>query len=507
MPEAWVVAEEIPSTHYMHTYDPLCGFSRDLEETAGVKMGAFACEIRGKLCHLCTQRGAWAQAGGELLQKYVGEPGFGEMVNGRVRRHSEELFANCAKLDGMRGEFLSNAELAEAYALFWEPHRELNVWGMVTNVLEFENNKLTNYMLERIKAACSGVGGRPAEVFSLLTTPVEESVSKREGKELVKLAMALAERPGVVEALSAAPAGREFEVLAEADAGAAALVKGHAAEYGWVSYMYAGPGWDEHYFAATVAGLVKSRASLAGTLRKLEAAPGELAERQRALEQKLSLSPDELRLLRVMRDIVFLKGFRKDAVYRAHCTAEPLMREIAKRLEITLELARTILPPEMKGVLAAGAVDKTGLEARYCHSVIVWEGDAFREIVGLEADAFAEAAEREGAGAGRVDVLNGQCACPGLARGVAKVINVPADMGKMSAGDILFSHMTSPDLVPAMRKASAIVTDMGGITCHAAIVSRELGIPCVIGTRTATKAFRDGDLVDVDATHGVVRRL
>ena len=64
--------------------------------------------------------------------------------------------------------------------------------------------------------------------------------------------------------------------------------------------------------------------------------------------------------------------------------------------------------------------------------------------------------------------------------------------------------MTSPDWVPLMRKAAAIVTDSGGMTCHAAIVSRELGIPCVVGTGEATKRLRDGELVTVDATHGVV---
>jgi len=75
----------------------------------------------------------------------------------------------------------------------------------------------------------------------------------------------------------------------------------------------------------------------------------------------------------------------------------------------------------------------------------------------------------------------------------------------MQKGDILISIATNPDLVPAMKIAGAIVTDVGGITCHAAIVSRELNIPCVVGTKIATKALHEGDLIDVDATHGIVR--
>ena len=69
---------------------------------------------------------------------------------------------------------------------------------------------------------------------------------------------------------------------------------------------------------------------------------------------------------------------------------------------------------------------------------------------------------------------------------------------------MLVTHMTAPDWVPLMRRAAAVVTDSGGMTCHAAIVSRELGIPCVVGTGDATSRLRDGEVVTVDATHGAV---
>ena len=78
------------------------------------------------------------------------------------------------------------------------------------------------------------------------------------------------------------------------------------------------------------------------------------------------------------------------------------------------------------------------------------------------------------------------------------------EAGKLSPGDVLVTHMTAPDWVPLMRKAAAIVTDSGGMTCHAAIVSRELGIPCVVGTGDATKKLRDGELITVNATEGTV---
>jgi pyruvate, water dikinase len=101
-------------------------------------------------------------------------------------------------------------------------------------------------------------------------------------------------------------------------------------------------------------------------------------------------------------------------------------------------------------------------------------------------------------------LVRGLGAAPGRAGGAARLLHSLAEAGKLGAGDILVTHMTSPDWVPLMRKAAAIVTDSGGMTCHAAIVSRELGIPCVVGTGDATKRLRDGELVTVDATHGLI---
>lgn len=82
-----------------------------------------------------------------------------------------------------------------------------------------------------------------------------------------------------------------------------------------------------------------------------------------------------------------------------------------------------------------------------------------------------------------------------------------ADFSKIKVGDVLVTSMTTPNMVPIMQKAAAFVTDEGGITCHAAIVAREMKKPCVIGTKIATKIFKDGDVVEVDATAGIVKKI
>ena len=101
-------------------------------------------------------------------------------------------------------------------------------------------------------------------------------------------------------------------------------------------------------------------------------------------------------------------------------------------------------------------------------------------------------------------LLRGLGAAPGVGSGPARLLLSLTEAARLEDGDVLVTHMTAPDWVPLMRRATAIVTDSGGTTCHAAIVSRELGIPCIVGTAEATRKLRDGEIVTVDATRGVV---
>jgi len=102
------------------------------------------------------------------------------------------------------------------------------------------------------------------------------------------------------------------------------------------------------------------------------------------------------------------------------------------------------------------------------------------------------------------ELIRGLGASPGRGSGEVRVLVSPDKDNGFESGDVLVAAMTTPDWVPLMMKASAIVTDGGGVTCHAAIVSREMGLPCVVGTRNATKVLQDKMLVTVDGTHGTV---
>ncbi len=101
-------------------------------------------------------------------------------------------------------------------------------------------------------------------------------------------------------------------------------------------------------------------------------------------------------------------------------------------------------------------------------------------------------------------LLSGAAASPGVAAGPVKIVPDPSQIDKVLEGDILVAEMTTPDFVPAMKRAAGIVTDRGGRTAHAAIVSRELGIPCIVGCENATATLKDGQEITVDGSNGKV---
>jgi len=98
----------------------------------------------------------------------------------------------------------------------------------------------------------------------------------------------------------------------------------------------------------------------------------------------------------------------------------------------------------------------------------------------------------------------GEQACPGTTSGVVVIINSPKEISRVKKGQILVTSMTTPDFVPAMKLVNGIITDKGGQTSHAAIVSRELGVPCVVGTKIATKILKEGDIVTINGTTGQI---
>lgn len=178
--------------------------------------------------------------------------------------------------------------------------------------------------------------------------------------------------------------------------------------------------------------------------------------------------------------------------------------EIGKREGIKPELVLCTLKEEFENYLAGGLLPPaTVLAERYKHSVLLFTPTERFLFVGAEAEAVEAPLINVPSG----DLVKGTTAYPGKVTGIARLVFDPSKAAHFGAGDILISPMTRPEFLALMKQAAAFVTDGGGILCHAAIVARELKKPCVIGTQIATRVFKDGDKVEVDATQGVIRKI
>ncbi|HET8820633.1 MAG TPA: phosphoenolpyruvate synthase [Thermoleophilaceae bacterium] len=211
------------------------------------------------------------------------------------------------------------------------------------------------------------------------------------------------------------------------------------------------------------------------------------------------VSPDRFVVDKPSRSVVERAVRRKELVIEAAEGGGTTTRELASD-----EAARPVLSDEQVLELADLGIR---IEGHYgAPQDTEWACDEAGRIWMLQSrpvTALGAEQRSEAAPAGEV-LVRGLGAAPGRASGPARIVHELDEADRLRPGDVLVAHMTAPDWVPVMRRAAAVVTDTGGMTCHAAIVSRELGVPCIVGTADATAKLRDGEPVGVDATHGAV---
>lgn len=188
-----------------------------------------------------------------------------------------------------------------------------------------------------------------------------------------------------------------------------------------------------------------------------------------------------------------------------------LFAVIAERAELSSSEVVSLSTDELIDLLRGNRVAflREVIEERNAAYAIVRVEERNRMFRGPEAASLIQEAQKVSSFAEDEgeDALVGRCASPGSVQGIARVIQVYEDIFQIQVGDILLATMTLPEYAAGMEKAAAFVTDEGGVTCHAAIIAREMGKPCVIGTERATRFFRSGDVIVVEAGKGIVRRL
>lgn len=205
--------------------------------------------------------------------------------------------------------------------------------------------------------------------------------------------------------------------------------------------------------------------------------------------KKVKIPPQLAGLFSEMRELVYFRTLRTDALYEGAFLARPLFQRVAAVYKIPFsELGHYPVYSLLKGKPERYSTHFTF--ACYDDECVFSEEPIVKEIT-------AEKSEQ----------VQGMIAYRGTVRGTVKIVRRVTELDKVKEGDILVTQMTFPAFLPAMSRAAGFVTDEGGITCHAAIVAREMKKPCIIGTKNATKIFRDGEVIEVDANKGIARKI
>lgn len=178
--------------------------------------------------------------------------------------------------------------------------------------------------------------------------------------------------------------------------------------------------------------------------------------------------------------------------------------QLGTRWSLEPFLVRSLLASEFRHALKIGTVpQRSELELRLVGVGLIATKSEQRLVIGAELKQLEAVLEPPT----DTNLLKGNSAFPGKVRGTVRIVLDPSLQSGFNRGEILVTGMTRPDFLPLMQRAVAVITDAGGVLSHAAITARELKLPTIVGVRVATKVLKDGDLVEVDATNGIVRKL
>ena len=213
-------------------------------------------------------------------------------------------------------------------------------------------------------------------------------------------------------------------------------------------------------------------------------------------------------IVNVTRLYVYFRNLRTDAISQGFALMYPLFSEIARRNNLELSDIIECTPEE---IATFKFPPKEIIKSRNENSIVRGIDGKLYYIYGNSAKIAIEKIEKiiydKEFNFKNKDQIKGVIGNKGISKGRVKIVMNNKEFNKVERGDIIVAPMTTPDYVTILEKASAIITDEGGITSHASVISRELGIPSIIGTKIASRFLHDGDLVEVNANLGVVRIL
>lgn len=286
-------------------------------------------------------------------------------------------------------------------------------------------------------------------------------------------------------------------------------LKQHAKEYHWLLNSYGGNRiLKVDYFADKLKELLKEK-SAKQKIKEIKDNVKKNKTRKDRLIKKLRLSKNLVLIAEQLSQSIWWQDLRKGYIWQMNYFWDKFLQEIAKRTDWKFNELQWCYGFEILSVVKnKNKINKKEINKRKKYYAFYAEKGKFKDFTQVQQvkkliSTYLKVAT------GNTKELKGLVVSRGktaIMRGQVKIINNPfKESRKMVKGDILVAGMTSPEFIIVMRKAKAIITDHGGMTSHAAIVSRELGVPCIIGTKIATKILHDGQIVEVDANKGIIR--
>ena len=283
------------------------------------------------------------------------------------------------------------------------------------------------------------------------------------------------------------------------------LAKKLSERFGWMSvYNTEDKEREADYYLEEAKKIISSRINIDEKLKLIEKDVKDNEKKFQNYIKKISSSLliEQLKFLHLSG---YLRDKREEARDRITILEKPIYNAIAKKLRLRINEVVYLTNNEIE--LALGEKKDSNLkkiaQERMKNYIFTVEDGKLNVIDEDKINSISKLFEIKE----DIKEIKGQVAYKQKkrVRGNAKIVLSNKELEKVKEGDILIATMTKPDFLTAMKKAAAFITDEGGVTCHAAIVSREMSKPCIVGTKIATKVLKDGDLVEVDAERGVVK--
>ena len=413
----------------------------------------------------------WNHHGQRIVDDLIDDPSSYDKFNDQLREDvntlkdkSHNLYHGDVSQYGVQELWKTYNDTIEVFETVYER-------GMIPTIADLD----TPFLSERLQETLQNYADTPNEAFVTLTRPTEKSDILQEEMDLLELK--LKDNQSTDEELQS-----------------------HHNKYFWLTHGYEGPLYTIEKISEKLGNLDVAEAK--DRYEELQNYESRVQSQIENLIDRLGLSEEVKKLFQVAREWLFLKGIRKESFFACYAAMDKVAKAMSDELGISKKELKHLTRKELQSALFEGKVPDS-LEKRSEESVYIFKGD--KDVV-KTGSAAKEHVEKHvvSQSVDKLDEIEGQVAFSGKVTGTAKLISEPEDMEKMNDGDVLISPATNPNLLPAMKQAAAIVTDVGGITCHAAITSREIETPCVIGTEVATKVFEDGDEVKVNAEDGFV---